>query len=107
MLSAIVTLLALVFFFSPYIQGRKVTENEKNVIREKGLFHLTKKELVPQIVQYGHVVLKPSKRTASYSNLFRKSTFFFIGMPTIWGLTYNFNTNSFGKMMLLHSISQM
>jgi len=97
LVSLIIAIATVSFFFSPYIQGRKLTDTEKQTICEKGLYHLTKSEFVSAILDNKEATLRPSGWEASYSNLFRRSTFFFVGMPTTWGLVYNFTTNYIGK----------
>lgn len=73
------TLLAL---FLKSIAGRKVNSKVIDRIKKEGLYHITRKELVSQIVDDNNIAhFIPSKKRDSYSNYFRRSVFFFIGKP--------------------------
>lgn len=70
-------------FYSIFVLPRHINEKMDERIKKEGLYHITRRDLVPLIVDANGIAhFRPSNRWNSWSNLFRESVFFFVGKPT-------------------------
>ena len=65
-----------VFGLLPNIKARNLTSTEKIKLIKEGITHCTIKKNADKIIEMG--VFIASRRIKSYSNLFKKSTYFFV-----------------------------
>lgn len=98
-------LFALIASLTILFRAVPLTKRQLDKVRQEGLVHITTKDRISFIQSDEKVTLKASDRLASYSNAFKCSTFFFIGRPTLWGLTYNFKYRFLKQDLVLIHIS--